>query len=87
MKLRALGDWILIKLIPEEIKTSSGLYIPEKSQPVPWKAEVVSVGESVQGIELGQKVIFKKWNGYDHKEGNDKFKFVHLEDLSAIIEE
>ena len=45
MKIRPLGDRILVKRIKEEEKTKGGIFIPETAKEKPQEGKVVAVGK------------------------------------------
>ena len=44
MKLRPLGDKLVVKVKEEEAKTSSGIVLPDSAQEKPQQGEVIAVG-------------------------------------------
>ena len=71
MKLRPLGDKVVLKQLEAEEVTKSGIVLPGQSQEKPQQAEVIAVGPGgvVDGKEVtmlvkeGDKVIFSKYSG------------------------
>lgn len=79
---------ILIKIIVEEDKTNSGIFLPssidrEKKD----IGFVIEVGEGVEEVKKGDKVFFEKWSAEEMKEGEEKFLLVHIDKVLAIITE
>jgi len=94
MKLKPLGDRVVIKQLEAEETTKSGIVLPSQSQEKPQQAEVVSVGPGgvVDGKEIkmevksGDKVIYSKYAGTEVKLGEDEFIIVRQSDILAIVE-
>ncbi len=77
MKLKPLGDRVIVKPLTQEEVTKSGIVLPdtvekEKKE----QGEVISIGsgEKIQklGLKVGDKVLFGKYAGEDVEvEGGD----------------
>ncbi|NMB34861.1 MAG: co-chaperone GroES, partial [Firmicutes bacterium] len=44
MNLKPLGDRVIVKVLEEEEKTSSGIVLPDQAKEKPQEGEVVAVG-------------------------------------------
>lgn len=93
MKLRPIGDKIIIKKIETEEKTKSGIVLPDSAKETPKYAEVVAIGpdiekdEKLKGqIKLGDKVVFSKYAGTEIEIDKDKLTICKLNDLLAVVE-
>ena len=95
MKLRPLGDKVVLKQLEAEEVTKSGIVLPGQSQEKPQQAEVIAVGPGgvVDGKEVtmlvkeGDKVIFSKYSGQEVKLGNDEYIVVKQNDILAVVED
>lgn len=56
--MRAYKDNVLVRMIAEENKTKSGIKLPEKYNPV--KGTVVSVGDSVNNLNVGDIIYYNR---------------------------
>ncbi|MCY0885406.1 MAG: co-chaperone GroES, partial [Firmicutes bacterium] len=64
MQVRPLGDRVLVKLVQEQERTQSGIYIPDTAKDKPQTGLVVAVGDSEDiKVKEGQKVLFAKFAG------------------------
>ncbi|HKF83438.1 MAG TPA: co-chaperone GroES, partial [Solirubrobacterales bacterium] len=45
MKLKPLGDRLIVKAIEEEATTASGIVLPDTAKEKPQKGQVVAVGD------------------------------------------
>ena len=82
--LQSLGKKIIVKVIEQEKKTKSGLIIPDtvrKEDEI--LAEVISVGEEVTTVKVGDKVLFSKYYTGEVINFNDE-KLVSL-DISSLL--
>ncbi len=93
MKLRPLGDRLVIKKVEAEEKTKSGIVLPDSAKDAPLIAEVVAIGEAISedrenkaGIELGDKVIFSEYAGTEVDLEGEKVTILKLEDILAVVE-
>ena len=100
MKIRPLGDRILVKREEEESQTASGIYIPETAKEKPQRARVIAIGEgrlldngqraSFQ-VKEGDTVLLSKWGGtevdVDGKDGDDAEHLILSEgDILGVVE-
>ena len=90
MKLKPLGNRVLLKPILAEEKTKSGIYIPESAKEKPVEAEVVAVGNGKDvvesGIKPGNKVIHESYGGSEVKINGEKHILMEIKDVLAIVE-
>lgn len=95
MKLRPLGDRIIVKPEAAETQTQSGLYLTSSSQEKPQRGEVLAVGEgklNQQGeripvdVKVGDKVIYSKFGGTEVKVDEEELLILRSEDIYAIVE-
>ena len=85
--LKAIGIKVIIKPDGKKKQTDSGILLPEAETPP--IGEVISIGEKVKGIEVGQKVLFAKWEHVELKhEGVLYYVFDYkAEHIKAIVSE
>ena len=94
MKLKPLGDRVIIKMMEAEEKTKSGLILTGSAKEKPEVAEIVAVGPGglVDGKEVkmtvkkGQKVITSKYAGNEIKVDGEEYTIVRQNDILAIVE-
>jgi chaperonin GroES len=95
MKLKPLGDKIVIKVKEEEKKTTGGIVLPDSAKEKPQQGEVVAVGsgEMIDGkkvpldVKVGDEVIYSKYSGSEIKMDDEKYLIVKQNDILAIVEE
>ena len=64
MNFRPLGNRVLAKIPEEKTQTEGGIFLPENSaKDKPTQAEVVSIGDAVSGINVGDTVVYSKFAG------------------------
>ncbi len=95
MKLKPLGDRVLVKREDAEEKTSGGIIIPDTSKEKPSKGSVVAIGDGVRdekgnlipmNLKVGDKVFFTKWGGTEIKVDDEELLIMKESDILAIIE-
>lgn len=95
MALRPLNDRIIVKRSEPELRTASGIVIPDSAGEKPEQGEVLAVGPGrrndkgdfvAPGVKPGDRVIFGKYSGQTVKVDGDELLVVREEDLFAIIE-
>ena len=88
MKLKPLGDRVLIKIQEAEKKTASGLYIPDTAAEKTQSGTVIAVGtdKDVITVTVGQVVMYDQYAGTKVKVDNVEHLIVKMQDLIAVIE-
>ena len=93
MKLKRLGDNVVVKQAEAEQTTKSGFIIPDTAQEKPQKGTVIAVGEGKfeKGarvpidVKVGDTVIYSKYGGTDVKIDDVEYKILHASDIYAIL--
>ncbi len=95
VKFSPTAGYILIEPEVLEIKTASGLYLPENATgEKPQKGKVLAVGsdevtdngtKKKSPVKVGDIVIYKKWGGNEVKENGKEYLFVKFEDILAVV--
>jgi chaperonin GroES len=95
MKLRPLGDRVIVKRVESETKTASGIVIPDSAAEKPDQGEVLAVGPGktndkgetkALSVKVGDRVLFGKYSGQTVKVGGDELLVMKEEDLFAVVE-
>ncbi|MFA6304477.1 MAG: co-chaperone GroES [Patescibacteria group bacterium] len=96
MKLKPLGDNIVVKGISKEETTKSGIILPETiDKEKPEQGEVVAVGpgkildngnRASMEVKVGDKIIFKKYSPDDFKIDGQEVLILSQSDVIAILE-
>ncbi|MBO7651030.1 MAG: co-chaperone GroES [Lachnospiraceae bacterium] len=95
MKLKPLGDKVVLKQKAAEETTKSGIILTTSAQEKPQEAIVIAVGPGgmVDGKEVtmlvkeGDQVIYSKYAGTNVKLGDEEFIVVKQNDIIALVEE
>lgn len=96
MKIRPLGDRVIIKRLEEtEQKTSGGIIIPESAKEKPMRGTVIAVGtgkEKEDGgkipldVKVGEEVLFGKYAGSEVKIDGEELLIMRQDDILAILD-
>ncbi len=88
MKIRPLGDRVLVKQEESEEKSAGGIYIPETAQEKTQSGVVVAVGDDKDAITVkkGQKVMYDKYAGTTIKIDGVEHLIMKMPDILAVIE-
>jgi chaperonin GroES len=96
LKVRPLGDKVLIKRDEAESKTESGIFLPESAKDRPKTGTVAAVGNGTLNTETGDrtplnvkagdKVIFSSYAGTEVKIGTDELLIMSESEILAIID-
>lgn len=87
MKIRPIGERVVIKKLEAEQKTASGIVLPGSAQEKPQFAEVIEVpnGDDLK-IKVGDKVIYKQYSGTEVKLEEVSYIVIDLEHILAVVE-
>ncbi len=88
-QIRPLGDRVLVEPAPAEVRTSSGIIIPDTAQEKPQKGKVVAAGNGKKDepmtVKVGDTILYGKFSGTEFKfEGKD-YLIMKESDVYAII--
>ena len=84
--IKPLLDRVLLQVLEQEEKTSSGILLPDTAKEKTQKAKVVEIGSSKDiQVKKGDIVIYDKYSGIQIKEDNKEYLIVKNEEIVAII--
>ena len=88
MKVKPLGDRVLVKPDAVETKTAGGIIIPDTAQEKTQRGVVVAVGDDKEKIKVsvGQKVIHDKYAGTQIQIYGVDHLILKSNDLVAVVE-
>lgn len=89
MRLKPIGNRLVLKKFKSVEKTPSGIIMPTSEQEKPDYAEILEISEdlSEKKFRLGDKVIYTKYAGTLFKDGDDELIIIEDKDILAIVEE
>jgi chaperonin GroES len=95
MKLKPLGDRLVVEPKERESTTASGLVLPETAKEKPQEGEVLAVGPGrrdedgkriAMDVEVGDIVLYAKYGGTEVKIDDKKLLILKESDVLAILE-
>jgi chaperonin GroES len=95
MKVKPLGDRVLLKRVEPEEEVRGGIIIPDTAKEKPQEAEVKAVGEGKlddngkrvpMNVKEGDRVLIGKYSGQDIKIDDEEYTIVREEEIYAIVE-
>ncbi len=94
MKLKPLGDRIVVKAVPHEEKTKGGLVLPETVKVKPVEGIVVAVGEGKvlengtrqpMDVKVDDRIIYSKYSGTEVKLEGEEYLILSERDVLAVV--
>ena len=96
MKLKPIGDRVIVRRHASEDKSAGGIILPDAAKKKPQRGTVLAVGPGklqddgsrrALQVKEGEEVLFTAWAGDEFKEHNrDEVVLVmHEEDILAVL--
>ena len=95
MKLKPLGDRVVVKRADAADKSAGGILLPDAAKDKPQKGTIVSIGNgkllkdgSRQALQVkeGDSVLFTAWAGDEFKEKGGNILIMREEDILAVVD-
>jgi chaperonin GroES len=95
MKIKPLGDRVVIKMLESEETTKSGIVLPGSAKEKPQVAEIVAVGpgsvtetgkEIKMEVKVGDRVLMSRYAGTEVKFDGQEYTILKQSDILAIVE-
>lgn len=95
VKIKPLGDRVVIKALSGEAVTKSGIFLPDTAKEKPQEGEVLAVGPGkvldngkrvASEIQVGQRVLFAKYAGTEIKQDGQEYLILRESDIMGIVE-
>ena len=96
MKIRPLGDKVIVQRVEAEEVTSGGIVLPESAKEKPQRGKVISVGtgkllkdggRGKMQVKKGDQVLFTSYAGTEVKLGAKEYMIMEESDIMAIVED
>ncbi len=93
MKLKPLGDHVVVEALESGETTKSGIVIPDTAKEKPQEGKVIAVGSGrfedgkkvPLEVKVGDKVIYSKYGGSEVKLEGTEYLILSERDILAII--
>jgi len=95
IKLKPLGDRVIVKQSEAEEKTASGILLPDSAKEKPTKGKVLSVGpgkldDNGKHMEIGLRandvVYYGKYSGTEVEVDGTKYVILRESDILGVLE-
>jgi chaperonin GroES len=97
MKLKPIGDRLIVRRFDSEEKTAGGIVLPDAAKKKPQRGKVLAAGPGkllkngtrrTLQVKEGDTVIFTSWAGDEFRErGGDAILVMREEDVLAVVDE
>ncbi len=94
MKIRPLGDRILVKRVEGEEKSKGGIIIPDAAKEKPQEGKVIAVGKGkttedgkliALEVKAGDRILFGKYSGTEVKLDGEEHLIMREDDVLGIL--
>jgi len=95
MKIRPLGDRVVIQPLEALRKSKGGIVLPDTAQEKPQEGKIVAVGKgkvTEEGkvlpmeVKVGDKILYGKYSGTEVTVDNEEYVVLHESDILGIVE-
>jgi chaperonin GroES len=97
VKLKPLGDRVVVQATKADEQTKSGLFIPDTAKEKPQKGTVVAVGDGrwdedgekriPLDVKEGDTILYSKYGGTEIKLDGEEYLILAERDILAIVAE
>ena len=96
MKLKPLGDRLIVRAIEEEEATASGIVLPDTAKEKPQKGKVLAVGDGKiddngsrvpLDVAEGDEVLYSKYGGTEIKVDGEELLVLRESDVLAKVQD
>jgi chaperonin GroES len=94
LNIRPLGERVIVKALPQEEKTKSGIYLPDTAKEKPQQGEVMAVGNGKvtedgktipMNVKTGDKILYGKYSGTEVKIDGEEYLIIKESEILAIL--
>ena len=94
MKVKPLGDRILVKQLEAKEQTEGGIVIPDTVKEKPQEGEIIAAGEGKKNsdgklvplsLKVGDKVLYGKYSGTEVVIDGEDYLIIREDDVLGII--
>jgi chaperonin GroES len=94
LKLRPLADRVVVKPLPREEVTKSGIVLPDTAKEKPQEGEVIAAGpgrledgqRQPMDVKVGDRVLYAKYAGTEFKLEDEELLILSEKDILAVVE-
>ena len=88
MKVKPIGDRVLVRMEEGEEKTAGGIFIPQTAQEKTQTGVVEAIGDDkdVITVKKGDKIMYDKYAGTNVTIDGKEYLLMKMQDIMATIE-
>lgn len=84
--IKPLADRVVAVREAAATQTASGIYLPDNAKEKPTLATVLSTGNGVKEVKVGDRIVYKEYSTTELKIDGTEYLIVKEEDILAIAE-
>ena len=85
MKIKPIGNRVLLKPVEKKSRTESGIYIPSSGDDFDNLGRIIEVGGDVTKVSLGDTVVYSKFSSTEVSDSTKKLLIVEEKEILAIV--
>ena len=84
--MQAINDYVIVDIIKEEPKKVSGLILTDETDESNRykKANIISVGNLVEGVKKGYSIFYDKLAGHDIGYNDELYRVIRMRDIVLV---
>lgn len=95
MKVRPLGDRVLVEAVEQQEVMKGGIYLPDTAKEKPQEAKVIEIGPGKRDengklipmdVKVGDFILTSKYGGTEIKLDDKEYKILSSSDILAVVE-
>jgi chaperonin GroES len=95
VRLRPLGDRVLVKALEKKDEVRGGLIIPDTAKEKPQEGEIIAAGKGkiAEGgklipmdVKAGDRILYGKYSGTEVKLEGEEYLIMHQDDILGLVE-
>lgn len=92
--IKPLGERVVIEVCESDVKTASGIVLPDTAKEKPQQGKVVAAGPgkvlecgqtAPMEVKVGDMVLFSKYSGTEVKHEGNTYLIIRQADILAVI--
>lgn len=89
IKIKPLSDRVLVEPQEAELKTASGIFIPDTAKEKPQRGKVIAAGPGLKDekmeVKVGDVVLYGKYAGTELNVNGKDYLMMRQSDILAVI--
>lgn len=92
--LKPLGDKVVVQVVEQEEKTSSGIYLPDSAKKKPTEGKIIAIGNgrvldngerNKLSVKTGDHVLFSKYGGNEVTVDGTDYTILDEDQIYAVL--